>query len=300
MSVMHIRPLSHLVRQAFTGLALLIGVAACAPARLLDVVTPEGDYTRETDVAYGPLARQRLDVYRPRNPDALGTVVVFFYGGGWRAGTKGDYRFVAESLTRQGITVVIPDYRIYPEAVFPAFVEDAALVTRWVRDNAVRLSIDRARVFLIGHSAGAHIVALVALDPRYLAAVGRRPRDIAGVVGISGPYDFLPITSPRVREIFAAAPDLAATQPVTFVTANAPPMLLVHGMEDRTVYPRNSQRLAARLHAADAPVRLVLYPDRGHVDIMLGLSSVFSGGDRLMQELTEFLAQPCSSVASTR
>lgn len=297
MPVMHIRWLPGLARRSAVGLVLMVSLAACAPAGLLDVVTPEGDYTGATDLAYGPLARQRLDIYRPRRSDAPGTTVVFFYGGSWRAGAKADYRFIAESLTRRGITVVIPDYRVYPEAVFPAFVEDAALVTRWVHDNAARLSIDQARVFLVGHSAGAHIAALVALDPRYLAAAGMRPHDVAGVVGISGPYDFLPITSPRVREIFASASDPAVTQPITFAMANAPPMLLVHGVEDRTVYPRNSERLAARLHATGAPVRLALYPDRGHVDIMLGLSSVFSGGDRLMRELTEFLAQPRLSVS---
>jgi acetyl esterase/lipase len=296
MSVMHIRSFSKIVRWGLASLLLLSG-AACAPARLLDVVTPEGEYARETDLAYGPLARHRLDVYRPQRPDAPGTTVVFFYGGSWRAGAKADYRFIAESLTRRGITVVIPDYRVFPEAVFPAFIEDAALVTRWVHDNAVRLSIDQARVFLVGHSAGAHIAALVALDPRYLAAVGKRPRDVAGVVGISGPYDFLPITSPRVREIFASAPDLTVTQPITFATANAPPMLLVHGVEDRTVYPRNSLRLAARLRSLGAPVRLSLYPGLGHVDIMLGLSSALAGDAALMRDMAEFFDQPDVSVA---
>lgn len=273
------------------------GLAGCAPAALLEAVTPPGDYARDSDVAYGPLARQRLDAYRPAKPDARATAVIFFYGGGWRSGAKAQYRFVAQSLTRRGLTVVIADYRLHPEVQFPAFVEDGALALRWVRDNAARLGVDPQRIFLVGHSAGAHIAALLALDGRYLAALAMRPADIAGVVGIAGPYDFLPLTAPRLRAVFAAAADLAPTQPITYASAAAPPMLLVHGLEDRTVHPANSQRLAARLTAAGAAVRLALYPDHGHVDIMLGLSSVLAGDGRLLRDMTEFFAQPNVSLA---
>lgn len=276
-------------------LALAVALSAvlpgCGPARLLDALTPDGEYRRSADIAYGPLARQTLDVYRPAVGDARRTAVVFFYGGGWRSGDKADYRFVAESLTRRGVTVLIADYRVYPEFVFPAFVEDAAHVTAWALDHAAGLGVDPRRVFLMGHSAGAHIAALLALDPRYLGAVGRRPQDLAGVIGIAGPYDFRPM-SPRVREVFAAAADRPETQPIAYAGPDAPPVLLVHGADDRTVDPRNSQRLAARLQAAGARVRLSLVAARGHVDIMLGLSSVFLGEGQMMRDIAEFFAAP--------
>jgi acetyl esterase/lipase len=143
---------------------------------------------------------------------------------------------------------------------------------------------------VMGHSAGAHIAALLAFDRRYGAV-----RDIAGFVGIAGPYDFLPFSA-TVGEVFAGARDPAVTQPITFAGAGAPPTLLLHGTADRTVYPRNSERLAAKLEAAGAPVRLVLYPNLGHVDIMLGLSSVFAGDGRMMDEILRFLT---SSPRST-
>lgn len=287
---MHIRAFSR-IRPALLG-GLLAALAACAPARLLDAVTPEGGYIRIADIAYGTLARQKLDLYRPTTSDRRRTAVVFFYGGGWRSGEKADYRFVAESLTRRGITVIVPDYRVYPEVMFPAFVEDGARATAWVADNAEAFGLDPSRIFLMGHSAGAHIAALLALDPRFLGEAGVAPKLIAGVIGIAGPYDFLPFASQRVREVFAVAPDPALTQPIAFARAGGPPMLLIHGVEDRTVYPRNSERLAAKLAAAGAPVRLRRYGGRGHVDIMLGLSSVFMGEGRLMRDVEEFFSNP--------
>ncbi len=264
------------------GAALLVG---CSPARLLDAVTPEGSYALERDIAYGDHPRQRLDVYRPQG-GGNGAVVVFFYGGSWRSGDRSGYRFVGEQLTRHGITVVVPDYRLHPDVTFPTFVEDGARALRWVQDN-LAVSGSAARVFVMGHSAGAHIAALLALDPRYQAK-----ERLAGLVGISGPYDFLPMTAPRTREVFAGAADDPVSQPITHVDGKAPPALLFHGAADRVVYPRNSENLAAALRQAGVPVRLQLYADRGHIDIMLGLSSALDSDGRLMAELMAFLAAP--------
>ena len=288
---MEITPLLRTLGRRPVLLGLLAGaamLAGCSSTRLLDSLTPEGAYALDRDRAYGDHPRQRLDVYRPETRDT-GTVIVFFYGGSWRWGDKADYRFVAESLTRQGITVVIPDYRVYPEVTFPGFVEDGAQALRWVRDNLA--GHGDSRVFVMGHSAGAHIAALVALDPRY------RPADVAGFVGISGPYDFLPFTSARTAEIFSGADDLAQTQPITFAGPGSPPALLFHGAEDRIVYTHNAENLTAALRRSGVPVRYVLYEDRGHVDIMLGLSSVLAGDGRLIAELLDFLRRPALSSA---
>lgn len=277
----------HLLRRRPPLLSLLAAVAVlsgCSPTRLLDTVTPVGDYRLERDRAYGEHPRQRLDIYRPADGDN-GVIVVFFYGGNWRSGARRDYRFVGEQLTRHGITLVVPDYRLHPEVTFPAFIEDGAQALRWVQDN---LTANGSRpVFVMGHSAGAHIAALLALDPRY--QVKER---VAGLIGISGPYDFLPMTSPRTRSVFGDAADDPVTQPVTFAGPASPPALLIHGAIDGTVYPRNSENLAAALRRAGAPVRLQIYADRGHVDIMLGLSSALDGDGRLMKDLRTFLDLP--------
>ena len=112
----------------------------------------------------------------------------------------------------------------------------------------------------MGHSAGAHIAALLALDHHYLAAAGVAPEAIRSFVGLAGPYDFLPLDDPTLEQIFAVE-NLAATQPITFADHRAPPTLLLHGADDLTVRPANSERLAAALATAGNRADLKLYPD---------------------------------------
>lgn len=215
--------------------------------------------------AYGEDTAQRLDVWRAAGNDAA-PVVIFVYGGRWQTGTRQQYGFVGKALARHGIATVLPDFRDWPQAGFPVFVQDVARAVRWTREHAREFGGDPARIFLAGHSSGAHIAALIATDARYLGAVGMKPRDLAGVIGIAGPYDFLPITDPVMQQIFA--PDYAATQPVNFVDGDEPPFLLLHGRHDKTVWLRNSEHLAAKLRAAGVPARLRTYPDIGHVRIL--------------------------------
>ena len=93
--------------------------------------------------------------------------MIFFYGGSWDTGSKNDYLFVAQALAASGYTVVIPDYRLYPAVRFPAFVDDGARAVRWTAD---RVGTDK--VFVMGHSAGAHIALMLAANTPYLAAAG--------------------------------------------------------------------------------------------------------------------------------
>jgi acetyl esterase/lipase len=212
-----------------------------------------------------------LDVYRP---DAATTpaapVVVFFYGGSWRSGERAWYRFVGRALAREGLVVVIPDYRKAPAHAFPDFMHDAARATAWARTHAADFGGDPRRLFLMGHSAGGQIAALLATDARYLAAEGLRPRQLAGVVGLAGPYDFLPLTSAGVKQALGPPAGWPATQPVNFVDGDEPPFLLLHGDADRTVDPANAPRLAATLRARGVPVQVVRVPDVGHVGLVNG------------------------------
>ncbi|WP_421997496.1 alpha/beta hydrolase [Reyranella sp.] len=255
--------------------ALLAGLsalpAACSPATLLNTTVPRDGYTREADIAYGPAPRQKLDLYRPETPQPDGKVVVFFYGGSWDSGSKDDYLFVAQALAAQGYTVVIPDYRLYPEVRFPAFVEDGARAVRWSAD---RFGVDR--LVVMGHSAGAHIALMLAANTPYLAAAGVDRTRLRGAVGLSGPYDFLPLTSARLIDIFGSAND-PRIEAITFARAPLPPALLIHGTADTTVLPRNSINLAAAWRAAGAPVELKLYPGVGHVDVVAAMADLLSG-----------------------
>ena len=256
-------------RGFFASLAGLLG--GCSPAGLLNVTVSRQGFTREADIAYGPDPRQRLDLYRPDKPRADGKTVIFFYGGSWDTGSKNDYLFVAQALTAYGYTVVIPDYRLYPAVRFPAFVDDGARAMRWTAD---RVGADK--VFVMGHSAGAHIALLLAANTPYLAAVGVDRMKLKGAIGLAGPYDFLPLKSAKLIEIFGGAnnPQIEA---ITFAKAPLPPALLIHGTADTTVYPRNSTNLAAAWRAAGAAVELKLYPEVGHIDVVAAFSGLLSG-----------------------
>lgn len=209
----------------------------------------------------------KLDVHRPGSILAKPPIAVFFHGGSWRSGSRAEYGFVGEALARRGIIAIIPDYRVFPQVRFPEFEFDAAHAVRWVFDHADELGGDRQRIFLVGHSAGAQIAALLGTDQHYLASVGLVPKDLAGIVGLSGPYDFLPLTDPDLIEVFGEKKDWPASQPVNFVDGDEPPFLLLHGLADRVVWPRNSTSLQARLQKVGVPVQLITYPSIGHFRI---------------------------------
>jgi acetyl esterase/lipase len=241
-------------------------LGGCSAAAMLNATVPRDGFTLERDIAYGPLPRQKLDLYRPDRPRADGRSVIFFYGGAWDSGAKGDYLFVGQALAARGVTTIIADYRLYPEVTFPAFIEDSAQATRWTADRA-----GTHRLFLMGHSAGAHIALMLAANTPWLAAAGVDRMKLAGVIGLSGPYDFLPLTSRRLQQIFGGA-NRKETQPITFATAPLPPVLLIHGTADLIVKPANSERLAAAWRRAGGRADLKLYSEVDHVDVVAAFS----------------------------
>jgi acetyl esterase/lipase len=243
-------------------------VAGCRPVTVVNVLSPSTHYERLADNAYGSAPRQVVDVYRPVDEAADAPVVVFFYGRGWREAAKADFEFVAAALTRAGIVVLIPDYRAYPEVVFPAFVEDGAGAVAWAAENIPGVANGERRLFLMGHSAGAQIAALLAFDERYLGAA---PPPIAGFIGLSGPYDFLPLEPGYMEKVFPED-TRPLSQPIEFVSARAPRTLLIHGTSDRRVLPEHSQRLANRLEAEGVPVTLKFYDGTGHIRVVAALA----------------------------
>lgn len=250
------------------------------------------DDRRVTSEVYDPARQLSVDVHRSEAPAtaARPPVVVFLHGGSWRYGDREGYRFVGQRLARAGALVLVPDYRKAPGHAFPDFMYDTARAVAWARANAERLGGDPARVFVMGHSAGAHIVALLATDQRYLAAVGLAPRDLAGVVALAGPYDFLPLTDPKLREVFGEQTDWPASQPINFVNGDEPPFLLLHGRKDRTVWALNSERLQAKLTAAGSQARYVPVDGTGHIGILLSLRG--KSASPTLTETLRFLGLP--------
>jgi acetyl esterase/lipase len=241
-------------------------------------------------IAYATLARHRLDVCRPAGAETA-PVVVFFYGGAWRGGNKELYRFAAKALARRGYVAVVPDYRVYPQARYPDFLEDGALAVRWVKDNIASFGGDPQKVFLKGHSAGAHIAAMLSIDARWLAGVGLHPgRDIAGLIGLAGPYDYMPLRNETLKVIFGGA-DRPETQPIFHVSSGAPPALLVTGDRDRLVEPGNSVRLAAKLVAAGNTATVKTYRRAGHYVIIAALAPLLRHLVPVLRDVDAFIAE---------
>jgi acetyl esterase/lipase len=261
-------------RVVVTGF-LLITLGGCSGADVLNTFASHQGITVIKDVAYGPGPRNRLDIYAPESA-ANAPVVVFFYCGGWTMGSRSVYRFFGTALAKRGIVVVIPDYRLYPEVKFPAFMEDAAAAVAWTETHVAGYGGDPRRLFVMGHSAGGQIGALLTLNDAYLKAVGMTPHDIAGFIGVSGAYDFLPLTNPTYKIIFGPEEHWPLSQPITFATVEAPPMLLVTGKDDDTVLPRNAEHLTARLRALGRPVTMKVYAGVGHITIMGAFSPLLS------------------------
>lgn len=275
---------------AGAGLALV----GCTPAGLLNGVSrltgDGGVRTAARGAAYGSDPRQKLDVYVPAGrAEAKLPVVVFFYGGGWVDGSRADYAFAGRAFAGQGFVAVVADYRLVPQVRFPAFVQDAALAVKWVRDTIANHGGDPARIALSGHSAGAYIAAMLALDTRFLSEAGVDPAIVRGAALLSGPADFYPFTEARGRDALGQWPRPLETQPISFARANAPPLLLMHGTADTVVKPYNSKRLAAKLTALGAPATLKLYPGKSHTDTIKSLSPAFRGSTPAFSDSVAFL-----------
>ena len=257
-----------------------------------------GSYRRHSDISYGANPQHRVDVYIPGEAAAEPRpLIVFWHGGRWSSGDKADYRFVGAALAGLGYVAVLANYRHYPQVKMPGFMDDAARAALWAAAQAGEFGADAHRLYLMGHSAGAHLAALVTLDSRYFAAAGQPAPPIAGMIGLSGPYDFLPLLETDVQDMFGPPPNYPDSQPINFVRSDAPPMLLVHGLKDDTVRPKNSRNLAAALAASGVPVTLKLYPNLEHADTVAALSLPARGRAPTLADIAAFVGRPAHQAA---
>ncbi|HEV7253751.1 MAG TPA: alpha/beta hydrolase [Mesorhizobium sp.] len=241
--------------------------------------------------AYGPEPRQTLDVFVPPEGTGSGDVVIFVYGGSWNSGRRQDYTFVGRAFAARGFVTVLFDYRLVPEARYPEFVQDGAKAVAWTRRNIQRFGGDPRKLHLVGHSAGAYIAMMVALAPEFLDAEGLSPAVLDSAVGLSGPYDFLPLDVPETQEAFKGVENLPRTQPVNRVRPRAPTpsILLVHGEADRFVLPRNSAALAAALREAGHRVEERTYAGVDHRGTLLSLAKPFRDDAPVLRDVAAFL-----------
>lgn len=288
-----------------TAALALAALGGCSAAGVLNATVSHKRFHSTDGIPYGASARDKLDVYVPTGATSATSatqahgrpVVVFLYGGSWQNGSRSNYLFVGAALASRGYVAVLPDYRTWPETGFPGFVDDAAAAVRWARDHAAEFGGDPSRIFLMGHSAGAHIVMLLATDGRYLAAQQMSKRDIRGVIGLAGPYDFLPLEDATLEDIFPPALR-AASQPINFVHGDEPPMLLAAGERDKIVDPGNTDRLAAKLRQAGDTVDVKHYPRVGHALLVGALASPLRGFAPVLNDTAAFIDAHSAAAAS--
>ena len=283
----------HLIRRLLPT-ALIALIAGCSPRNAVESLVLNDQVVRNADISYGADARQRLDVYRARTTRTGAPVVIFLYGGRWKYGSKRDYLLVGNTLARRGLIVVIPDARQFPAVRFPAWVDDGASAVRWTRDNIARFGGDSSRLVVVGHSSGAHTVAMLALDERYLQRAGLARDAVRGFASLAGPVDTT-WTAPDVQEIMGPSEGWPATYPYNFIDGTAPPLLLLHGTSDHVVTVGNSVRLAERIREHGGCVRLQLYEGIGHVQIALALALPVLALAPALHDVLEFVQDPQSA-----
>jgi acetyl esterase/lipase len=255
-----------------TGIVAMVAwLSGCSAVGVLNAITPSASRTVQTGVAYGTLPRQQLDIYQPKAAAPAGgwPVVVFFYGGSWNAGERGDYQFVGEALAARGVLTLVADYRLYPEVRYPDFLVDSAQALAWGLSHAAQWGGNPQRVFVMGHSAGAYNAAMLALDARWLKATGHTPAELAGWIGLAGPYDFFPTNNPDAQPVFFHPNYPPQAQPMDWIAGTAPPTFVGAPEKDALVSPeRSTQQIARKLKAAGATVTLKSYPRANHVTLV--------------------------------
>lgn len=281
--------------------ALQIAIARNGPAVLdtVDRITASDPATkRHATVKFGPHPAQKLVVLHPQGIEAniALPVLVFQHGGSWKDGDPEDYGFVGRGFAPHGFVTIMAGYRLGEDGRFPAMLEDGAAALAWIRENIAQHGGDPDHIVLMGHSAGAYNVAMLALDHSWLEQHSVPPETVKGVIGLAGPYDFFPFDSESTRATFGQFAEPQATQPVNFAGKHAPPFLLIHGEQDTTVKPRNSHALAKRLKEAGVEAQLLTFSDMDHTAPLLQLASPWRRNAQLHEAIRQFIANPQTSV----
>jgi acetyl esterase/lipase len=235
--------------------------------------------------------KDRLDLYLPEGRHNA-PVIVWYYGNQLMGGDKSEDAFVGRRFASAGFVTAVVNYRLSPDVSHPAHVQDAAASFAWVKRHIAEYGGDADRVFASGYSAGGYLVALLAMDARYLAAHKLSPRDIRGAVPVSAFYwverrGVAPDRDPSVwgtdRTVWVDA------SPAHHLRASAPPMLILFADRDEDWRREQNVEVAAAMKAAGhTGVELKMIADRNHATIM---SRIGSEGDETTEQIIRFVSR---------
>ncbi|HUP91622.1 MAG TPA: alpha/beta hydrolase [Solimonas sp.] len=287
------------MRKLISLAAAVLMAAGCSGQQVLNTFTPGSGYDLATNLPFDDKTTLKLDIYTPEDA-ANAPVVVFFFGGRWSDGDKEQYKFVGQALASRGFVAVLPNYRLYPQVRFPEFMGDAARAVRWVHSHIADYGGSADRLFVMGHSSGAHIAAMLALNEQYLKDVGGSRTWLKGMIGLAGPYDFLPITAPDLRDLFSPPEKFVLSQPIYYVDGLNPPMLLVHGENDDVVFVKNTRNLAKAVAGAGGQVETLIYPDMSHSWIVGSFATLLRRGTDVLENVASFIRRQADAPPVTR
>lgn len=271
------------------GLTALL-LSACSQNSLQNAVnftnSTQGLSVRK-DLAYGPDARNKLDIYAPAEAKNL-PVVLFIHGGSWSSGDKSGHAFVGESLARAGYVTGVMNYRLAPQNRYPTYVQDAAAALKWLRDHAPEYGGNPDNLFVAGHSAGGFNAVELIDNARWLREVNVPIRAVRGVIGIAGPYsyDFRLFPSKNAFPEGGSPDDI---MPDRHVRPDAPPHLLLVAANDTTVYPQNALNMEAALKKVGVPVQRTVLPRLNHITIIGAVARNLSFLGRTRAEIIQFI-----------
>lgn len=242
-----------------------------ASTKVLNAITPSSSFDLKADVSFGDNPRDRIDYYMSTQSDDSKPLIVFIHGGGWHRGDKSMYKFFAEGLTSEGYDVALPNYRLYPEVIYPKFLSDNARAIA-----AIHKAYPTRYLVLVGHSAGAYNALMMAFKPQYLEAEGIAScYTVRGIVSLAAPTGALPVEKEPTISIFPERLQ-GGDSALKHINQPLPPMLLLNGDQDTSVHPDNARELGAALKGRDiASVKIIDGAD--HVDPVKEMSHRFEG-----------------------
>ena len=229
--------------------------------------------------------RCKLDLYLPREGKGFSTLV-WFHGGGLKSGNKEGAKKVAESLAKAGIGVVVPNYRLSPNATYPAYIQDAAAAVAWTNSHIAEHGGNPKKLFVGGHSAGGYLTLMLGLDAHYLSDVGLKTSDLAGLIPVSG-QTMTHYTVREERKIgkFTITADEAA--PVFYIRKDTCPMLVLYADHDMAGRAEENLYFVSMMKGAgNTKVTGTLIADRTHGTIG---SNIANEGDPARLALLDFM-----------
>ena len=241
------------------------------------------------NLPYGSAPKQVLDVVSS-GKCKNSPVIVFAHGGSWRWGQKDYHRTIGQQFARSGIVFTTIDYRLYPDVRFPSFPQDVALSVQWVRENISKYGGDRNRIFLMGHSAGAHSVSLVGLDPKYLQELGGGLDWIKGVIPMACPFEFDPSKEFLYRDLFPRDLDVTKLMPMGIpLEGNIPSFFIMQGGLDPIIRNDSALEFARKVEKAGGRAQVKLYRTHGHFSLVRRTTSWHIWPSPLLKDVVSFI-----------